>query len=49
MNQEEKQEMIEKIEALMQENHGVVKAEKLYPLGLTYRQIQGNRKDCINT
>ncbi|MCI5621277.1 MAG: hypothetical protein MR355_06925 [Lachnospiraceae bacterium] len=41
MNQEKKQEMIEKIEVLMQENHGVVKAEKLYPLGLTYRQIQG--------
>ncbi|MGN0342247.1 MAG: hypothetical protein ACI4DO_05580 [Roseburia sp.] len=41
MNEEKKTEIVGKIEALMEENHGVVKAEKLYPLGLTYRQIQG--------
>lgn len=41
MNKEEKQEILMKIEELMQENHGMMKAEKLYPLGLTYRQIQG--------
>lgn len=41
MNKETKQQMIEAIESLMEQNHGLVKAEKLYTLGLTYRQIQG--------
>lgn len=41
MNAKQKEQTIEEIKKLLEENNGIVKAEKLYPLGLTYKSIQG--------
>lgn len=41
MNAERREELIPQLEKLMEENQGVVRAAQLYPLGLTYRNIQG--------
>lgn len=41
MRNARREEIIKKIEMLMEENGGIVKAAQLYPLGLTYRTIQG--------
>ena len=41
MNAKQKEQTIEVIKKLLEENNGIVKAEKLYPLGLTYKSIQG--------
>lgn len=41
MNAKQKAQTIEEIKKLLEENNGIVKAEKLYPLGLTYKSIQG--------
>lgn len=41
MNAARREELIPQLEKLMEENQGVVRAAQLYPLGLTYRNIQG--------
>lgn len=41
MHSSKKERLLPEIEKLMSENGGVVKASQLYPLGLTYRSIQG--------
>lgn len=41
MQAEKREKVILEIEKLLEENNGVVKAAQLYPLGLTYRNIQG--------
>ena len=41
MNAKQKEQTIEEIKKLLEDNNGIVKAEKLYPLGLTYKSIQG--------
>ena len=41
MNAKQKEQTIEEIKKLLEENNSIVKAEKLYPLGLTYKSIQG--------
>ncbi|MCI5494187.1 MAG: hypothetical protein MR425_08660 [Lachnospiraceae bacterium] len=41
MNQKKRDEILPEIECLMKENGGIVKASQLYPLGLTFRMVQG--------
>lgn len=41
MNQKKIDEILPEIECLMKENGGIVKASQLYPLGLTFRMVQG--------
>lgn len=41
MQADKREKIILEIEKLLEENNGVVKASQLYPLGLTYRNIQG--------
>lgn len=41
MQAKKREEIIKAMEQLLEENQGVVKAAQLYPLGLTYRNIQG--------
>ncbi len=41
MNQKKRDEILPEIERLMKENGGIVKASQLYPLGLTFRMVQG--------
>lgn len=41
MNAARREELIPQLQKLMEENHGVARAAQLYPLGLTYRNIQG--------
>ena len=47
MQAEKKEEVLTSIKKLLEENNGVVKAAQLYPLGLTYRNIQGLVKEGI--
>lgn len=47
MQASKRDEVIASIQQLLEENNGVVKAAQLYPLGLTYRNIQGLVKDGI--
>lgn len=41
MQVEKREKITLELEKLLEENNGVVKAAQLYPLGLTYRNIQG--------
>lgn len=41
MQADKREKITAEIEKLLEENNGVVKASQLYPLGLTYRNIQG--------
>lgn len=41
MHSAKKERLLPEIEKLMSENGGIVKASQLYPLGLSYRSIQG--------
>lgn len=47
MREKKKEEILPEIEKAMKENGGIVKASQLYPLGLTYRSIQGLVADKI--
>lgn len=42
-----KERLLPEIEKLMKENGGIVKAAQLYPLGLTYRSVQGLVTDGV--
>lgn len=41
MRDGKREQILPEIERVMRENGGIVKASQLYPLGLTYRSIQG--------
>lgn len=41
MRDGKKEQILPEIEKVMRENGGIVKASQLYPLGLTYRNLQG--------
>lgn len=47
MHSAKKEKLLPEIQKLMEENGGIVKAEKLYPLGLTYRSVQGLVADGV--
>jgi predicted transcriptional regulator of viral defense system len=47
MHNTKKERLLPEIEKLMKENGGIVKAAQLYPLGLTYRSVQGLVTDGV--
>lgn len=47
MQKAKREQIIKEMGKLMEENGGIVKAAQLYPLGLTYRSIQGLVADGI--
>lgn len=47
MHNAKKERLLPEIEKLMKENGGIVKAAQLYPLGLTYRSVQGLVTDGV--
>ena len=47
MHNAKKERLLPEIEKLMAENGGIVKAAQLYPLGLTYRSVQGLVTDGV--
>jgi predicted transcriptional regulator of viral defense system len=47
MHNAKKERLLPELEKLMKENGGIVKAAQLYPLGLTYRSVQGLVTDGV--
>ncbi len=47
MHRAKKEKLLPEIQRLMEENGGIVKASQLYPLGLTYRSVQGLVADGV--
>lgn len=47
MHSAKKERLMPEIEKIMQENGGIAKASQLYPIGLTYRSIQGLVADGV--